>query len=102
MLYEVITNCAPLVVNVEQLEIVPDFEQLRALIEDQDMVLVGITGAKDDGMKDAAKAAGLAVMTSGRPVEPQVEVKTPMEEHRADTQALVPTRFHHGNVRSVV
>lgn len=93
-------NCAPLVVNVEQLEIVPDFEQLRLVIESQDMVLVGITGAKDETMKIAAKGAGLAVMTSGRPTEGQTEAKAAPVERRAETPALVPTRFHHGNVRS--
>ena len=37
-------NCAPLVLNVERLEAIPDFEQLRELVESEDFVLVGITG----------------------------------------------------------
>ncbi|BBT21365.1 septum site-determining protein MinC [Aeromonas caviae] len=59
-------NCAPLVLNVERLEAIPDFEQLRELVESEDFVLVGITGARDEAMKTAAKAAGLAVMVSGK------------------------------------
>ena len=59
-------NCAPLVLNVERLSDVPDFEQLRELVESEDFVLVGITGARDEAMKTAAKAAGLAVMVSGK------------------------------------
>jgi septum site-determining protein MinC len=59
-------NCAPLVLNVEKLEQQPDFDELKALVESEDFVLVGITGAKSEAMKIAAKAAGLAVMTSGR------------------------------------
>ena len=37
-------NCAPLVLNVERLEAIPDFEQLREQVESEDFVLVGITG----------------------------------------------------------
>lgn len=59
-------NCAPLVLNVEKLEQQPDFDELKALVESEDFVLVGITGAKSEAMKIAAKAAGLAVMSSGR------------------------------------
>ena len=50
-------NCAPLVLNVERLSEIPDFEQLRELVESEDFVLVGITGARDEAMKTAAKAA---------------------------------------------
>lgn len=96
-------NSAPLVVNVEQLDIIPDFERLRQLIEDQDMVLVGITGANDPAMKAAARGAGLAVMVSGRSSPSQVEKPLEREEDEksaSPTLPLTPTRFHHGNVRS--
>lgn len=37
-------NCAPLVINVSRLEHIPDFEQLKELVESEEFVLVGITG----------------------------------------------------------
>ncbi|MEG0007907.1 MAG: septum site-determining protein MinC [Aeromonas sp.] len=101
-------NCAPLVINVERLAAIPDFEQLRELVESEDFVLVGITGAKDEAMKTAAKAAGLAVMVSGksRKAEPEpqpepapvpVKVEAPAEVVPAP---LVPSKVHVGPVRS--
>ncbi|MGY3901024.1 septum site-determining protein MinC [Aeromonas lusitana] len=101
-------NCAPLVINVERLAAIPDFEQLRELVESEDFVLVGITGAKDEAMKTAAKAAGLAVMVSGKsrkaepepqpePVPVPVKVEAPVEVAPAP---LVPSKVHVGPVRS--
>ena len=46
-------NFAPLVVNVERLESTPDFESLKDIIEREDFVLVGVTGARDDATKVA-------------------------------------------------
>ncbi|BCS47710.1 hypothetical protein JUNP479_0379 [Aeromonas jandaei] len=68
-------NCAPLVINVSRLEQIPDFEQLKELVESEEFVLVGITGARSEEMKTAAKAVGLAVMASGksRKSDPQPE-----------------------------
>lgn len=73
-------NCAPLVLNVERLEAIPDFEQLRELVESEDFVLVGITGARDEAMKTAAKAAGLAVMVSGKSRKAEPEPTPPVSE----------------------
>lgn len=104
-------NCAPLVINVERLTEIPDFEQLRELVESEDFVLVGITGARDESMKTAAKAAGLAVMVSGKsrkaepepepapapkPVEPVVEA-APVAPQPVP---MVPSKVHVGPVRS--
>ena len=98
-------NCAPLVINVERLAAIPDFEQLRELVESEDFVLVGITGARDEAMKTAAKAAGLAVMVSGksRKVEPEpqpVPVPPSVETPATEPAPLVPTKVHVGPVRS--
>ncbi|MGY3944887.1 septum site-determining protein MinC [Aeromonas tecta] len=102
-------NCAPLVINVEQLAEIPDFEQLRELVESEDFVLVGITGARDEAMKTAAKAAGLAVMVSGksRKVEPEPQpVPTPppakleVAPVAPAPAPLVPSKVHIGPVRS--
>ncbi|MFM5241153.1 septum site-determining protein MinC [Aeromonas mytilicola] len=98
-------NCAPLVLNVERLSDIPDFEQLRELVESEDFVLVGITGARDEAMKTAAKAAGLAVMVSGksRKAEPVAPAPTPEPVEVAQVapvQTLEPTKVHVGPVRS--
>ena len=98
-------NCAPLVLNVERLSDIPDFEQLRELVESEDFVLVGITGARDEAMKTAAKAAGLAVMVSGKsrkaePVAPAPAPEPVEVAQVAQVQALEPTKVHVGPVRS--
>lgn len=99
-------NCAPLVLNVERLSEIPDFEQLRELVESEDFVLVGITGARDEAMKTAAKAAGLAVMVSGKSrkadPEPAAPAPDPVEAAPvAPVQAPVePSKVHVGPVRS--
>ena len=88
---------APLVVNIEELEVIPDFDEIIQIIEDEGFVLVGVTGAQDEQTREAAKLAGLAVMTAGRSVEsaePAARQETPVEP------ALTATRVHHGNVRS--
>lgn len=92
-------NSAPLVVNVEQLDITPDFEQIKAIIEDEGFVLVGVTGAREEVTREAAKQAGLAVMTAGRAVETPEPEPAPRQEAPAEP-ILTPTKVHHGNVRS--
>ncbi len=88
---------APLVVNIEELEVIPDFDEIKQIIEDEGFVLVGVTGAQDEQTREAAKLAGLAVMTAGRSVEsaePAARQETPVEP------VVTATRVHHGNVRS--
>ncbi|MDX7790667.1 septum site-determining protein MinC [Aeromonas caviae] len=102
-------NCAPLVLNVDRLEAIPDFEQLRELVESEDFVLVGITGARDEAMKTAAKAAGLAVMVSGKSRKAEPEPTPPVPEPKpVEAAAPVPpvpapveaSKVHVGPVRS--
>ncbi|MFQ2101626.1 septum site-determining protein MinC [Aeromonas sanarellii] len=98
-------NCAPLVLNVERLTEIPDFEQLKELVESEDFVLVGITGTRDEAMKTAAKAAGLAVLVSGksRKAEPVAPAAPPEPEATpvAPVQApLEASKVHVGPVRS--
>ncbi len=93
-------NFAPLVVNVERLESTPDFESLKDIIEREDFVLVGVTGARDDATKVAAKAAGLAVMTAGKAVVSTQEPAPQPVEREKEEPVLIPTKVHHGNVRS--
>ncbi|MGY3966724.1 septum site-determining protein MinC [Aeromonas enteropelogenes] len=95
-------NCAPLVINVSRLEHIPDFEQLKELVESEEFVLVGVTGARNEEMKTAAKAAGLAVMASGksRKSEPAPEPVAPVAAPEPEPAPLIPTRVHVGPVRS--
>ncbi|MBL0456615.1 septum site-determining protein MinC [Aeromonas enteropelogenes] len=95
-------NCAPLVINVSRLEHIPDFEQLKELVESEEFVLVGVTGARNEEMKTAAKAAGLAVMASGksRKSEPASEPVAPVVAPEPEPAPLIPTRVHVGPVRS--
>ena len=98
-------NCAPRVLNVERLTEIPDFEQLKELVESEDFVLVGITGTRDEAMKTAAKAAGLAVLVSGksRKAEPVAPAPPPEPEATpvAPVQApLEASKVHVGPVRS--
>lgn len=94
-------NCAPLVINVERLAEIPDFEQLRELVEAEDFVLVGITGARDETMKTAAKVAGLAVMVSGKSRKTESEPEAaPIVESTTQPAPLLPSKVHVGPVRS--
>ncbi|HDX8617020.1 TPA: septum site-determining protein MinC [Aeromonas dhakensis] len=96
-------NCAPLVINVERLTEIPDFEQLKELVESEDFVLVGITGAQNEAIKTAAKAAGLAVMASGksRKAEPQPEpAPAPIVETKPVPAPVIASKVHVGPVRS--
>ena len=97
-------NCAPLVVNVSRLEQIPDFEQLKELVESEEFVLVGITGARSEEMKTAAKAVGLAVMASGKSrsseSEPTLAPAAPVVIPEPEPAPVIPTKVHVGPVRS--
>lgn len=97
-------NCAPLVVNVSRLEHIPDFEQLKELVESEEFVLVGITGARTEEMKTAAKAVGLAVMASGKSrssePEPTLAPAAPVVIPEPEPAPVIPTKVHVGPVRS--
>lgn len=97
-------NCAPLVINVSRLEQIPDFEQLKELVESEEFVLVGITGARSEEMKTAAKAVGLAVMASGKSrsseFEPTLAPAAPVVIPEPEPAPVIPTKVHVGPVRS--
>lgn len=71
-------------------------------------MLVGITGARDEAMKTAAKAAGLAVMVSGKSRKAEPEPTPPVPEPKPVEAAPVPpvpapveaSKVHVGPVRS--
>ncbi|WP_427982306.1 septum site-determining protein MinC [Agarivorans sp.] len=91
-------NCAPIVVNISEVDSNFDFNQLKDVVESQDFVLVGVTGCSNEQQKTAARAAGLAVMTSGsqqaaaKPVEPQPE--------KPATPSVMPSKVVRGQIRS--
>jgi septum site-determining protein MinC len=85
-------RAAPLVINIEKLSQIPDFTALADALKDLDLVPVGITGAKDDASRAAARAAGLAVVSTG---------KTPMQQEAPAFLLNQPgTKVHRGPVRS--
>ncbi|WP_432459530.1 MULTISPECIES: septum site-determining protein MinC [unclassified Agarivorans] len=94
-------NCAPIVVNVSEVETNFDFLQLKEVVETQDFVLVGVTGCSHNEQKIAARAAGLAVMTSGGQ---QVAAKPePKQEPPAEIVTQAPTppcKVVRGQIRS--
>lgn len=57
---------APVVVDIARLHNQPDFVQLKATIEKTGMLVVGVTGCKQNQVRDAARQAGLAVMNPAR------------------------------------
>ncbi|RKF19580.1 septum site-determining protein MinC [Alginatibacterium sediminis] len=100
-------NCAPMVVNISKIETELDFDKLKQIIEDQDFVMVGVTGCRDKAQKISARAAGIAVMTSGadskRAIEPQVKApkaETRIEETKLVSPKRLATKVVHGQVRS--
>ena len=88
-------RAAPLVINIEKLLQIPDFTALADALKALDLVPVGITGAKDDATRAAARAAGLAVVSTGKiPIQ---------QEAPAAPAALLNqpgTKVHRGPVRS--
>ncbi|MCT7656229.1 hypothetical protein MBH78_19590 [Oceanimonas sp. NS1] len=59
-------RAAPLVINIEKLSNIPDFTALAAVVRELGLVPVGVSGILDDQGRAAARAAGLAVMTTGK------------------------------------
>lgn len=87
-------RAAPLVINIEKLTEVPDFIALSAAVRELALVPVGVSGILTDEGRAAARAAGLAVMTSG---------KVPAAAEPSPPAALLNqpgTRVHRGPVRS--
>ena len=90
-------RAAPLVINIEKLSQTPDFTALAEALRDLDLVPVGVTGAKDDTTRAAARAAGLAVISSGKAAAPTY---TEPKEAPAELLNLPNTKVHRGPVRS--
>ena len=86
-------RAAPLVINIEKLPEVPDFAALSAAVRELELIPVGVSGILDDQGRAAARAAGLAVMTTGKvPASPQSPPAALLNQPG--------TRVHRGPVRS--
>jgi septum site-determining protein MinC len=73
-------DSAPLVINVEMLSDIPDFGNIISAISSSNFIPVGVTGVKNQAMRDAAKHAGLAILTTGKEsVVNEVTLHTPKE-----------------------
>ncbi|MDP5291904.1 septum site-determining protein MinC [Oceanimonas sp. CHS3-5] len=88
-------RAAPLVINIEKLPEIPDFSALASAVRELELVPVGVSGILDDSGRAAARAAGLAVMTTGK-------VSAPAPEPSPSPALLNQpgTRVHRGPVRS--
>ncbi len=114
-------DSAPLVMNVEQLTDIPDFPAILTAIRAANFIPVGVAGVKNNEMRDAAKQAGLAILTAGKDTSSDANTvvlhtpketiyKTPSElreEHESaqtpdtsESRGIVPTKVVQGTVRS--
>lgn len=113
-------DSAPLVINVEMLNEIPDFSKIMSAVLHANFIPVGVTGVKSSEMREAAKQAGLAILTAGKETSSDsVVLHTPKEniyktpsELREEQQSsrsniatgeaenLISTRVVQGNVRS--
>lgn len=91
-------RAAPLVINIEKLLHMPDFTALANAFRDLNLVPVGVTGAKSDEVRAAARAAGLAIVSTGKAAVTQTKVEA--KEPPAELLNLPGTKVHRGPVRS--
>ncbi|WP_028025011.1 septum site-determining protein MinC [Enterovibrio calviensis] len=68
---------APVVVDISRLHRQPDFSVLKATIEQTGMLVVGVTGCKQNTYREAAKLAGLAVMNPANQTRVNDPIQTP-------------------------
>ncbi|PKF51575.1 septum site-determining protein MinC [Enterovibrio nigricans] len=68
---------APVVVDISQLHTQPDFISLKSTIEQTGMLVVGVTGCKQNQAREAANKAGLAVMNPAKQSRVNDPIQTP-------------------------
>mgnify|MGYP006197652125 CR=1 FL=1 len=78
---------APVVINVESVTQVPDFEAIAQVFEELELVLVGVCGASAE-MKKLAQAAGLASLQLSKSKTPAKETKE--KEVKAEVAVAAP------------
>lgn len=94
-------NLAPVVINLETSEAMPDFSALKSLLSDLKLLPVGITGCPAP-FKQAANDAGFALMTAAKaPASTGAEKSEPqVVEKRVKVQESVPSKVVQQNLRS--
>lgn len=93
---------APVVINVEQLDEVPDFAAIKQLFIELQLVLVGVCGASSE-LKKAAHAHGLASLQLSKNNKPVDVAKPQASAPAAPAQPTViaaDNRTLEGNIRS--
>ncbi|MFD2180077.1 septum site-determining protein MinC [Veronia pacifica] len=68
---------APVVIDISRLHTCPDFSRLQQAVNSTGMILVGLTGCKNNDIRNAAKQHGLAVMSSAKSSRVNDPVLTP-------------------------
>ncbi|MBO1519422.1 septum site-determining protein MinC [Oceanisphaera pacifica] len=91
-------RAAPLVINIEKLQQTPDFISLADAFKELNLVPVGVTGAQNDEIRAAARAAGLAIVSTGKAAVTQVQVEA--KEPPPELLNSPGTKVHRGQVRS--
>ncbi|PCS22887.1 septum site-determining protein MinC [Candidatus Enterovibrio escicola] len=70
-------DSAPVVIDISRLHKKPDFSMLKTIIAQTGVLVVGITGCKQNDIRKAAKEAGLAIMSPAN----QNRVNDPIQTH---------------------
>ncbi|WP_417614456.1 septum site-determining protein MinC [Oceanisphaera sp.] len=91
-------RAAPLVINIEKLLQTPDFSALAQALRELELVPVGVTGAKSDEARAAARAAGLAIVSTSKAAVTQAPAE--LKEPPAELLNQPGTKVHRGPVRS--
>ncbi|WP_434355875.1 septum site-determining protein MinC [Parasalinivibrio latis] len=68
---------APVVVDISDVSESLDFAELKTCINSNGMVIVGITGCKDDTQRQKALAEGLAIMNAAKSAAPSTPQNLP-------------------------
>ncbi len=75
---------APIVVDISRIQTPINFHQLKSLVEETGMLAVGISGCKKNSIRQAARKAGLAVVTPSN----QTRMQEPMLQQQAPTKVI--------------
>lgn len=100
----------PVVVNIDLLDESPDYQAVKALVEEFHFTFVGFTGAVDTEQKQYIRELGFSFLNAAKSVQKVVETK-PADTKQAeaqpvkvvDTVAVLPQftdKVHRGQIRS--
>ncbi len=90
---------APVVISVENCEVMPDFAAIRQLFTELQLVLVGVCGA-DANLKKAAHAAGLAALQPPKNTKAEPVKAAPAAAAPAPATVQADNKTIEQNIRS--